>query len=153
MNAIRLLRSQHRRLEHLLAHVDEERPTRLPRVLQLVEELMTHLSIEDHLFLCYVADATGVRVDEYRDAQTVVRNAMLQTVFVEENDPAFAERLAGLTAAFTDHAHVLERDLLPVVESRLGPGDLEALGDRMQSFWEATVGGEPGTPQRSHAAE
>jgi hypothetical protein len=154
MNAIRLLRSQHRRLEHLLSHVDEERPTRLPRVLQLVEELMTHLSIEDHLFLCYVADATGVRVDEYRDAQTLVRNAMLQTVFVEEDDPAFAERLAGLKAAFTNHAHVLERDLLPVVESRLGSGDLEALGDRMQSFWDATVGAEPG-PQQSqfHAAE
>jgi hypothetical protein len=154
MNAIRLLHAQHQRLEHLLTQVDEEHAARLPRVLQLVEELMTHLSIEDHLFLCYVADATGVRVDEYRDAQGHVRNAMLQAVFVEENDPVFSERLAVLRAAFEQHAHVLERDLLPVVESRLGPGDLEALGDRMQSFWDATVGAESGTPEAQfHAAE
>jgi hypothetical protein len=155
MNAIRLLRAQHQRLAQLLTHVDEERSARLPRVLQLVEELLTHLSIEDHLFLCRVSDITGVRVDEYRDGQALVRNAMLQAVFVEEDDPLFSERLAALKTAFEGHAHVLERDLLPVIESRLGPGDLDALGERMQSFWEATVGDESGTPQRAqfHAAE
>ena len=151
MNAIRLLRTQHRRLEHLLAHVDDERATRLPRVLQLVEELMTHLSIEDHLFLCRVADATGLRVDDYRDSQSRVRNAMLQAVFVEEDDPVFTERLADLRTAFGDHSHTLERDLMPLVEARLAVGDLENLGDRMQTFWNATVGPEPGgTPQNAH---
>jgi hypothetical protein len=150
MNAIRLLRTQHRRLEHLLAHVDDDRSARLPRVLQLVEELMTHLSIEDHLFLSRVADVTGLRVDDYRGSQGRVRNAMLQTVFVEDDDAAFAQRLGELRMAFTEHARVLERDLMPIVEMRLASGELETLGDRMQSFWDATVGGDAGTPQRTH---
>jgi len=46
-------------------------------------------------------------------------------------------------------------DLLPLVESRLGPGELETLGERMQSFWDATVGSDPGAPERPqvYAAE
>jgi hypothetical protein len=150
MNANRLLRSQHRRLENLLAHVDDDRPTRLARVLELVEELMTHLSIEDHLFLYRVADATGLRVDEYRDSQALVRNAMLQTVFVEEDDAAFASRLDELRVRFAEHVHTLERDLLPLVEARVAPAEMEALGDRMQAFWDATVGSYPGSPERAH---
>jgi hypothetical protein len=154
MNAIRLLRMQHRRLEHLLAHVDDDRTMRLPSVLQLVEELMTHLSIEDHLFLSRVADSTGLRVDDYRESQGAVRNAMLQTVFVEEDDPAFTDRLAALRAAFAEHSRVLERDLMPLVEARVTPAELESLGERMQAFWEATVGPQPGAPEHAqiHAA-
>jgi hypothetical protein len=152
MNAIRLLRTQHARLEHLLARIDHDRSTRLPRVLQLVEELMTHLSIEDHLFLCRVADQTGLRVEEYRESQSRVRNAMLQAVFAEDDDRVFAERMAELRLAFGEHTCVLDRDLMPLVESRLAAGDLETLGDRMQSFWDATVGTEPAgdDPQRAH---
>jgi hypothetical protein len=153
MDASKLIRSQHRRLEYLLAHVDLEKDTRLARVLRLVEELMTHLSIEDHLFLSRVADETGVRVEPYRDSQAQVRNAMLQAVFVEDDDPTFVIRLGELRKAFAHHALVLERDLLPLVESRMGPTAIEALGDRMQSFWDATVGIDPGPQERSHAAE
>ena len=80
-----------------------------------------------------------------------VRNSMLQAVFVEEDDAVFAQRAAELRlVAFADHAHVLERDLLPLVESRLGSSVLETLGDRMQSFWDATVGSGPGAPERPH---
>jgi hypothetical protein len=152
MNAIRLLRTQHARLDYLLARIDGDRATRLPRVLQLVEELMTHLSIEDHLFLCRIADQTGLRVDEYRESQSRVRNAMLQAVFAEDDDCAFLERMGELRASFSHHTCLLDRSLMPLVESRLGAGDLETLGDRMQTFWDATVGPEPVSddPQRAH---
>jgi hypothetical protein len=153
MDASKLIRSQHRRLEYLLARVDLEKDTRLARVLQLVEELMTHLSIEDHLFLNRVADETGVRVESFRESQAQVRNAMLQTVFVEDDDETFVVRLGELRKAFAEHALVLERDLLPLVESRMVPAAIEALGDRMQSFWDATVGIDGSTQERSHAAE
>lgn len=75
---------------------------------------------------------------------------MLQAVFVEEDDAVFTERAAELRAVFAEHAHVLERDLLPLVESRLGSSELETLGERMQSFWDATVGSDPGAPERPH---
>lgn len=156
MLATTLLRDHYRRLEHLIQHVAQERASRLPLVLQLVEELMTHLSIEDHLFLSRIADATGMRVDKYREDQALVRNAVLQAVFVEDDDKAFAGRLRELASAFERHARVMERDLLPLVEAQLRPEELEAIGSRMESYWEAAVGVTGGRPVRSshvHAAE
>lgn len=139
MKATTLLREQHRRLERLIAQVGEDREMRLPLVLQLVEELMTHLSIEDHFFLCPVADSTGLRVEAYRESQAGVRNAVLQTVFAEDDDRVFDERLAELKTVFAQHARVLERDFFPLVESQLTV-PLETIGDRMQTFWEASLG-------------
>jgi hypothetical protein len=78
---------------------------------------------------------------------------MLQTVFVEDDDATFAARLGELRKTFGEHAIALERDLLPLVESRMGPATNDALGDRMQAFWDATVGIDGGPQQRSHAAE
>ncbi len=111
---------------------------------------MTHLAIENHIFLYRVADATGLRVDAYRDSLAQVRNAMLQTVFAEEDDVVFVARLGELRAAFAEHVHALERDLLPLVAMRLGPGEMESLGERMQAFWDATVGPEAGIPEGTH---
>jgi|GEM_PF-2522234 len=150
MKATTLLRDQHRSLEGLVARVSRERDSRLPLVLQLVEELMTHLSIEDHFFLCPVADTTGLRVEAYRESQGRVRNALLQAVFAEQDEMAFQPRLKELQSAFTQHTRVLERDLLPLVDSQLRPEELEAMGGRMQAFWDASIAHE--RPVQSHAA-
>jgi hypothetical protein len=148
MLATTLLCEQHRRIERLIRRIGQERGARLPLVLQLVEELMTHLSIEDHYFLATVADATGLRVDGYREDQTRVRNVVLQTVFAEEPQPAFEQQLRELSAGFDQHTKVLERDLLPLVDAQIPGDDLETMGSRMQSYWEAALG----TSDRNGAA-
>jgi len=150
MKATSLLREQHRRLERLLARVSAEPALRLPLVLQLVEELMTHLAIEDHFFLCAVADATGIRVDAYRNNQSAVRNAVLQAVFVEDDDEVFAERARELQGELAKHVRTIERDLFPLVESQVPAADLEAIGTRMHAYWEAAVGVDRTPPQPSH---
>lgn len=153
MKATALLREQHRRLEQLLGQVGRERASRLTLVLRLVEELMTHLSIADTFFLGKVADSTTIRVQPYREDQARVRNAVLQAVFVEENDAAFEARLCELAVEFKRHAHVLERDLLPLVEAQLRVDELETMGTRMQSYWESAVGCENLEARHFHAAE
>ena len=154
MMATTLLRDHHRRLQRLLARLGSERQLRMPLVLQLVEELMTHLSIEDHFFLCPVADKVGIRVDTYRDEQARVRNAVLQAVFAETDDGVFDARLQELEKVFLQHARVLERDLFPLVETHVRTDDLEVIGDRMQVFWDAAVGpARPTSSTHEHAAE
>ena len=153
MNAITLLREQHRRLGALILRVASERGARLALVLQLVEELMTQLSIEDHFFLCTVADATGIGMDRYREEQATVRNAVLQAVFVEDDDAAFDARLRELKAAFERHARAMDRDLLPIVETEVRGDDLEAIGLRMESYWHAAVEGGTSRASQVHAAE
>jgi hemerythrin HHE cation binding domain-containing protein len=154
MKATTLLRDQHRSLERLLARLGGERHLRMPLVLQLVEELMTHLSLEDHFFLSPIADRVGIRVDGFREDQAAVRNAVLQVVFAEGDDALFGERLRDLGAAMEGHARTVERDLLPLVESQVRADELERLGDRMQAFWDAAIVAETTTrASHVHAAE
>jgi hypothetical protein len=154
MMATKLLRQQHRSLEQLLVRVAEERDARLSLVLQLVEELLTHLSVEDHFFLAAIADKTRIRIEAYREQQARVRNAVLQAVFVEHDDQAFDARLRELTAELDRHTHVMERDLFPLVEGQLHGAELEAIGARMDSYWHEALGTQrEGAPTHVHAAE
>lgn len=158
MKATTLLREQHRRLDGLLARVESERgQARLATMLQLVEELLTHLSLEDHVFLRGVADATGLRLESYRAEQGEVRNALLQAVFAEQDEARFAERLRELGSEMRRHVHEMERDVLGLVESQVPARDLEAMGDRMCRYWEAAVGARieqpPPPASHVHAAE
>jgi hypothetical protein len=153
MKATKLLREQHQRIEQLLREVGHERGARLSLVLRLVEELMTHLSIEDTLFLGTVADSTAIPVEPYRREQARVRNAVLQAVFVEDDDSLFDTRLGEPATEFRRHAGVVERDLFPLVEVQLRSEQLESIGTRMQSYWDCAVGRERIAPRHSHAAE
>jgi hypothetical protein len=152
MTATTLLREQHRSLEQLLVRVAEEHDSRLALVLQLVEELLTHLSVEDHFFLAAVADRTRIRIEPYREQQGRVRNAVLQAVFVEDDDKAFDARLRELTAELDRHCHVMERDLFPLVEAQLRAHELEVIGARMDSYWHQALGTHR-VSAPSHAAE
>jgi hypothetical protein len=153
MKATTLLREQHRRLDGLLARVESEHgQVRLATMLQLVEELLTHLSLEDHVFLRGVADETGMRLETYRVEQGEVRNALLQAVFAEQDEPRFADRLRDLGTEMRQHARAMERDVLGLVESQVPARELEAMGARMRRYWDAAVGGQlgPQPPSASH---
>jgi hypothetical protein len=149
MKATSLLCDQHRRVETLLTRVVGERTLRLTLMLQVVEELMTHLSIEEHVFLSRVADATGMRADSYRQDQGLVRNAVLQAVFAEADDVLFAARLDDLQSAFVRHTHLMERDVFPLADAQLESEDLETMGARMQKHWNAALHGD-GLPRHAH---
>jgi hypothetical protein len=154
MKATALLRNQHGRLDRLLERLGSERQSRMQLVLELVEELFTHLSIEDHFFLCAVADRVGIQVEPHRDEHARLRNAVLQAVFAEADEGAFALRVRELWAGFRLHTRAIERDLLPVVESQLRTEELERIGDRMQTFWDAAVGVRQDAGEaHGHAAE
>ena len=153
MKATTLLREQHRRLDCLLARVESEHgQVRLATMLQLVEELLTHLSLEDHVFLRGVSDETGMRLETYRTEQGEVRNALLQAVFAEQDEPRFTDRLRDLGTEMRHHARVMERDVLGLVESQVPARELEAMGERMRRYWDAAVGGHAGPhpPSASH---
>ncbi|HZU82930.1 MAG TPA: hemerythrin domain-containing protein [Polyangiaceae bacterium] len=142
MKATALLRNQHGSLDRLLDRVAAERSSRVELVLELVEALFTHLSIEDTYLLCSIDEKLKIPIRAYRDQHALMRNAVLQTVFAEGDDIAFGERLLELRAAFREHALGVERDLLPLAESRLRPEELERLGERMQAIWNAAVHGD-----------
>jgi len=155
MKATALLREQHRRVERLLVRIGGEPEVRLALVLQLVQELMTHLSIEDHIFLDPLADWTGLAPDACREGQARVRNAVLQAVFAEDNDALFADRIRELSAVFAQHVYALEHDVFPMADARLRSDDLESMGARMERSWNAAIRGDrPSRPAaHEHAAE
>lgn len=139
MKATTLLREQHGRLDRLLDHIGQNHQSRVDLVRELVEQLLTHVSIEDH-FLSVVADRARIRIDRYRDEHARMRNAVLQTVFAETDDDTFTERLRDLSAVVRQHVSGLERDVLPIGESHLRAEELERVGDRMQASWRRALG-------------
>jgi Hemerythrin HHE cation binding domain len=154
MKATGLLRDQHRRVERLLARIDRDREFRVSLVLELVREMMTHLAIEDRVFLHRVSLTTGLRADAYRQDQALVRNAVLQAVFAEDDDAAFAARLGELCAAFGQHVRGFEEDVFPLVDARVRGDVLESMGACMASSFDAALRGDPPRPPaHDHAAE
>ena len=154
MKATALLREQHRRVERLLTRLAGDKEHRRTLVLQLVRELMTHLSIEDRAFLDPVSDKTGLPADGYRASQARVRNAVLQAVFAEDDDEAFGARLHELSVAFAHHVRALEDDVFPLADTRLRSDQLESMGARMESSWDAALRSErPPRQSHEHAAE
>ena len=118
-----------------------------------VDDLLVHRLAEDHFFLCNVADSTSIRVEPYREEHASLRNAILQAVFVEEDDAAFDVRLRELTEAYERYARVMERDLLPLVEAHVSHERLEAIGTRMESYWQAAICPGPASGGQVYAAE
>jgi hypothetical protein len=143
MKATSVLHHQHRRLAQLATAVEHDEALRIPRLLELVEELMAHVAIEDHFFYWAVADALDIPLASYHDDHARVKNALLQLVLAESDSRSFARRLADLVKAMEAHVALVEQSLVPLVEERMSPEDLEALGERMLSFHAAAVSSNP----------
>jgi hypothetical protein len=155
MKATALLREQHRRVERLLARIGREREFRVSLVLELVRETMTHLSIEERVFLDRVSLTTGLPPDACRENHALVRNAVLQAVFAEDDDDAFAARLEELCAAFEQHVRALEEEVFPLVDTLVRGDVLESMGASMASSFDAAIRGDSPhpPPAHDHAAE
>jgi hypothetical protein len=139
MKATAVLHEQHRHVEKLVKRIEQATDLRIPLLLELVEELMAHVAIEDHLYYCWLSDALDLDLATYRDDHTRLKNALLQLVFSESDAASFEHRLGDLTRALTTHVAFVDRNLAPTVEQRMPARELEELGERMASFYEAAV--------------
>lgn len=142
MNAIQLLKEDHKKVRKLLAELEKTTPrgvkTRVALLEKIGTELRVHSKIEEEIF--YPAfKAAGQKGDDdkmYFEAQEEHRAAgELVLPDLEKTDPAseqFGGRAKVLKEMIEHHAGEEEKEMFPRARALLSAAELDELGARME---------------------
>jgi hypothetical protein len=146
MQATLLLIRQHRRISQLLSALEPEaavghttrscvpRPRLSLELLpELVEELLNHLALEDHVFYAYAQKARGMNIKPARDAHSETKRALYAVVALPEQGEGCLAAIRKLREAFERHVAHDER-VFSIVARVLQPDELCELGEDMAAF-------------------
>jgi hemerythrin superfamily protein len=135
MDAIRLLKAQHREVEDLFEHFDASEDDEVKRALfeEIADRLAIHASVEERFFYPAVCARqterhVAVATDEHLEIKRRLVDAMSAT-----EDRAFHGKVAALMAAVERHVAEEEDGLFASVKKLLEPEALAALGRTMKA--------------------
>jgi len=139
MNAITLLRQDHRTVEKLFVDFEKagDRAYKSKRdiVDALIRELSIHAAIEEEVFYPAArraASATTGLVLESIEEHHVVKWLLHELEKLDAQDETFDAKVAVLTESVRRHVEEEEGDLFPHVEKGLSEERLEELGSELQ---------------------
>ena len=141
MNAIQLLKSQHKDVRDLFERIesedDQERQYELFE--ELAANLVAHDAIEREIFYPESEKALGM-TDELGEALVehgLVEFALYNADRAEDED--FKHKLSVLKEVVMHHVEEEEKEFLPMVDKALGKERLETLGETMESKFEQAL--------------
>ena len=154
MNAIQLLKEDHKKVRKLLSELAETTPrgvkTRTELLEKIATELRVHTKIEEEIFYPALKAAAKNRDDEtmYFEALEEHRAAgELVLPDLEKTDVAsdkFSGRAKVLKELVEHHADEEEKEMFPRARKLLSAAELEALGARMAARKRELMAAEPG---------
>ena len=149
MNAIELLKTQHRECNQLFEQVgdlrgEEDAGEKLDLFNQVADALAVHARIEEEIFYpaCKRADVEELlreRLEEHLGAKRLIAD-MLD---MDPGDPQFDAKCHELQESVEHHVQFEESELLPKAERFLNARTLEDLGDEMERLATELEEGEP----------
>jgi hemerythrin superfamily protein len=134
MDAIKLIKSQHREVESLFKEFARSGSESKKRVLfdQIADDLAIHSSIEERFFYPMLRKRqTEEAVEEAYDEHLEIKKLMVDAMR-SAGEPGFDSKVAALKGAVLYHVEEEESELLPSAKKLLGKDMLEALGERME---------------------
>lgn len=145
MNALDLLRNQHREVEAMFDKIKEEQDGRAKKqmVTQLASMLRGHTAIEEKLFYptsqkSLTGDEEGQeKVLEFYEEHMLVLTALDQLAKTPVNDKRWVARVKVLEELFHNHVHEEEQELFARMEDEMGAEDLERLGAQLERRFQA----------------
>jgi hemerythrin superfamily protein len=158
MNAIDLLKLQHRRIEKLLAKVEGTKNERSRQHVfeELADTLAAHVLIEERLFYPAIrATRTEDKLLESLEEHLALKRVLADLLTTPFADATFEAKMKVLEEQAVHHHGEEEDELFPKVGALLGEDALDALGDQMHVAFESLMVGHPsdGVPsQTQHAA-
>jgi hypothetical protein len=133
MQATSLLARQHRQIAHLLTLVEREASSRRDALPELFEELLNHLTLEDHVFYAQAQRAAGVVIKPAREAHAETKRALYALVELPDRGAQFGAALRKLREVF--EVHVAQDERLFALFARVNePSEIEELGEDMAAF-------------------
>jgi len=138
MDAIVLLRNDHRTVERLFKQFEKAGPnahkTRRGIVDKVVEELSVHAVIEEQVFYPAVREAVPDANDEVLEAleeHHIVKWTLSELDGMDPEDERFVPKMTVLMESVRHHVEEEEGELFPTVREAMGRKQLGELGDAM----------------------
>jgi hemerythrin superfamily protein len=133
MNAIQMLKDQHREVEELFSKLEQSPDdTDIEVIFERIADALTlHTALEERHFypMAQAADANLVERSLEDHAQVKALLGRLQALDVADDD--FEEKLQALKQMVEDHVEEEENTLFPEVERVCGAEQLNAVGQAM----------------------
>jgi len=137
MNAIDLLKQQHKKTKALLEKASEGKLD--PRESKkAADELVAHMVIEEHIFYPRVRQLMKDLVGESFEEHTVARFALARAL-TARGEEQIKVRFTVLKELVNHHIQEEEKEMLPKVQRAIPAEELERLGERMQAMFERAV--------------
>jgi hemerythrin superfamily protein len=150
MNAITMLRRQHREVAELFKHFHKARTAKQRReIFEMIADALTiHASIEEkHFYPSVKKKATEDLLLESVEEHLQVKRVIADLLKVDANNPAFSAKVKVLQDDVEHHVEEEEEELFPKVRKLFSSEDLESLAEAMQET-EAELSGE-GSPRNA----
>jgi hemerythrin superfamily protein len=154
MDAIDLLKSQHREVEDLFSKIEKSRDAAKKDQLftKLADSLAVHATIEEHHFYPAVkAKRTEDILLEALEEHLGIKRVLSDLLDTEIEDETFDAKINVLKEQVEHHVEEEETDLFPKVRKLLDADQLEAIGQAMSA--EQAELEEKGNPRDAVPAE
>jgi hypothetical protein len=140
MNAIDLIKDDHREVERLfsefLASEDSELDQREEIFQQIEKELLVHTDIEEKIFYPAVEDLSPDKIEESEEAHAQVKQMLADMLELEIDDERFEKKLTTLMESVQHHVQEEEapNGVLELARKNFDAKKLEQLGRQMQEM-------------------
>jgi hemerythrin superfamily protein len=139
VNAIDLLRKQHRQVEELFEEFestgDGAQQTRERLCREISDELAVHAEIEEKIFYPEAKqDDTEELLRESVEEHLAVKRLVAEIMEAEADDEQLKARMKVLKEQVEHHVREEEKELFPRVRKECTPEELDDLGDRMETM-------------------
>jgi hemerythrin superfamily protein len=133
MNAIEMLKAQHRQAEQLFEQIDESpREAKWRLFLDLADLLAVHAVIEErHFYSAVRARRTQEIVTEALEEHLAIKRTLADLLRTDVGDQAFTTKIGVLEEQVTQHVGEEESNLFPQVLKIMDEDQLEALAREM----------------------
>jgi hemerythrin superfamily protein len=150
MDAITLLKNDHRRVEKLFASFERTgkraKKTRRRIVDRMAADLSMHTTLEEQFFYPLVRqavpDADSV-ILEGLEEHHVVKLLLKELAKASPGDEQFAPKVTVLIQAVRQHVQREERDVFPAMRKSVGRARINEIGDAMRKLQRKARGASP----------
>jgi hemerythrin superfamily protein len=135
MNAITLLKNDHKTVEDLFERFEKLGPrahkSKQDVVERIIRELSIHAAIEEMIFYPAIRDASDDMVKESLEEHHIVKWVLSELERMPADHERFDAKVTVLMENVRHHVEEEESDLFPKVEKMFEKADLDELGDAM----------------------
>ena len=153
MNAIKLLKHQHREVEALFRQIHKARAGGPRRAVfeRIADALAVHAAIEERHFYPSVKEKTTEAILlESLEEHLAIRRVLADLLRLDAEDTTFAAKIKVLEDEIEHHVEEEEEALFPRVEQMFDDEALESIGEAMEETQTALL--QSGNPRQALAS-